>query len=515
MLFSQLAEYSGAALSSPADQSGGVQNGPGAPSWEVVLPPDTTSGNLVAACGLWNGSNGGATVTVTQFTDSAGAAMTPHLQQAGSGGVYLTSMWGVTSATGSAGTVAWTQIFPYNGGAGAAATFKPASPVTQPLAIVPQVLPASWLHFPYVTRTLAASGGKPSYSFAVTAGSLPPGMSLSSAGALTASDLTSAGTYGFTVQVTDGNSNTATASQSVTVNSPPPGFPTLSTGSGAGVNLPPGGSYLDPAFSPASNGFNTTVSADWVGPTGQYAQSIGAYSPAVYYVTADGAPAATGQVQAFPCNVQLWEDWGGTTWDGLSSTPLSALRSLTMTWDATCPLTGSWELAVDIWTGYTSTNVPGTGSAQDIMIWVYTSPERAIGNSATLWQPNITINGYTYDVYGTPFGGELIFALQGPGGTGTYAQLPSGTADILGPLLWCVSQGINLGNPPILNSSNFGWEICNTDTYLGSGATQADNFIVSSFAYGVQLASQPVPVPLIPSRPGQRAVTSRYRAGRR
>jgi hypothetical protein len=147
------------------------------------------------------------------------------------------------------------------------------------------------------------------------------------------------------------------------------------------------------------------------------------------------------------------------------------------------------------------------------MIWLDTTPERAEGNAAPVWQRNVTISGRVFDVYGTPFGGEIIFALQGAGGTGTYARMTSGTVDILGPLLWCVSQGLNLGSPPVLTQVYFGWEITNTDTFLGSGATQVSNFIVNNFTYNWELATAP---PLLgPRWAGQRAVTVPYRAGRR
>jgi hypothetical protein len=67
--------------------------------------------------------------------------------------------------------------------------------------------------------TLAASSGTAPYSWAVTAGALPPGLALSTGGVLSGTP-TTAGSYTFTVTVTDANSLTASASYTVPVEQP-------------------------------------------------------------------------------------------------------------------------------------------------------------------------------------------------------------------------------------------------------------------------------------------------------
>ncbi len=59
------------------------------------------------------------------------------------------------------------------------------------------------------SQTLSASGGSGTYSWSVTNGSLPAGLSLSTGGAITGTP-TAAGPANFTVQVKDGSQNTAT-----------------------------------------------------------------------------------------------------------------------------------------------------------------------------------------------------------------------------------------------------------------------------------------------------------------
>ena len=78
--------------------------------------------------------------------------------------------------------------------------------------------------------TLTATGGTTPYTWSVNAGSLPPGITLSSAGVL-AGTPTTAGSYTFSVNVIDKNSGIATTSI------------TLVVGAGLGLTFgaPPGG----------------------------------------------------------------------------------------------------------------------------------------------------------------------------------------------------------------------------------------------------------------------------------
>ncbi len=85
-----------------------------------------------------------------------------------------------------------------------ALTLAPASP-----------LPGGTVGTAY-TQTISASGGAGAYAFARTAGTLPPGVSLSAAGQLSGTP-TTAGTYSFTVTATDTNGCTGSQVYSVTM----------------------------------------------------------------------------------------------------------------------------------------------------------------------------------------------------------------------------------------------------------------------------------------------------------
>jgi PKD repeat protein len=70
-------------------------------------------------------------------------------------------------------------------------------------------------------QTITASGGAPPYTFSVTAGSLPPGLTLSSGGVLSGTP-TTAGSYSFTVSASDGSQCTGSRAYTVTITSPCP-----------------------------------------------------------------------------------------------------------------------------------------------------------------------------------------------------------------------------------------------------------------------------------------------------
>jgi hypothetical protein len=80
--------------------------------------------------------------------------------------------------------------------------------VVTPLVLTTQTLPAAPFGAAYST-SLAASGGTPPYSWSIVSGSLPAGLTFSSAGTISGT-ATAAGTSNFTVQVVDSGSSRQT-----------------------------------------------------------------------------------------------------------------------------------------------------------------------------------------------------------------------------------------------------------------------------------------------------------------
>ena len=84
------------------------------------------------------------------------------------------------------------------------------------VGLSPVTVPGGAVAAPYTATTLSASGGIAPYSYAVTAGALPPGLTLSAAGAM-AGTPTGSGNYNFTVMATDANGQTGARAYSMPI----------------------------------------------------------------------------------------------------------------------------------------------------------------------------------------------------------------------------------------------------------------------------------------------------------
>ncbi|MDE1155945.1 MAG: putative Ig domain-containing protein [Acidobacteriaceae bacterium] len=152
------------------------------------------------------------------LTATGGAA--PYTWTVASGslpsGLALTSGGVVTGTPTAAGTSSFTaQVADSKGATVTESLSITVNPAASPLSITSGAPPIGTVGVAY-TMALAADGGTTPYTWSLLAGSLPAGLTLSSAGAITGTP-TAQGTSNFTVQVADSAGATATATLSITV----------------------------------------------------------------------------------------------------------------------------------------------------------------------------------------------------------------------------------------------------------------------------------------------------------
>ncbi|MGG6461877.1 putative Ig domain-containing protein [Solilutibacter silvestris] len=158
------------------------------------------------------------------FTASGGTATYTYSLQAGSLPVGMSlSSSGVLSGTPTvAGTFNFT-IRATDSTTGTGAPFYGSQAYTlvisaPTISLSPATLPNATGGVAY-SQTITASGGNGSYTYSLSAGALPPGVGLSSAGVLSGTP-TAAGSYNFTVTATDGNSFTGSQAYTLAINAP-------------------------------------------------------------------------------------------------------------------------------------------------------------------------------------------------------------------------------------------------------------------------------------------------------
>lgn len=148
-------------------------------------------------------------------------------------GLSLSSSSGVISGTPTtAGSSSVTLKVTDNLGSNTSQSYTLTVTAAPSPSITTGSLPTGMVGLAY-SGYLIASGGTNPYTWTVTSGSLPAGLSLSSTTGVVSGTPTAAGSSSFSVKVTDANAAFATQSYTINVTSPP--SPTITTGSlGAG-----------------------------------------------------------------------------------------------------------------------------------------------------------------------------------------------------------------------------------------------------------------------------------------
>jgi large repetitive protein len=221
--------------------------------------------------------------------------------------------------------------------------------VNGPLLVTPATLPTGAVNDPYPSTTLGASGGLPPYTWAITVGGLPAGLSLnSSTGAITGTPTGPSATANLTAQVTDSTNAKQTGTFSIIVN---PALAITSTslpGATAGTNY---------STNLSANGgvtpYNWSISAGSL-PTGMNLSGN----------TISGIPSTAGTVNF---SIQVNDASGGlqTAAVSINVAPAPPLTVVTTSGSLPQGLVNS---------SYSSTQLNATGGFQPYTSWTVVAP---------------------------------------------------------------------------------------------------------------------------------------------
>ncbi|MEW6644196.1 MAG: putative Ig domain-containing protein [Pseudomonadota bacterium] len=153
-------------------------------------------------------TGGGTSVTITGTGFLGASAVKFGATNATSFTVNSTTQITAVSPAGAAGAVSLTVTAP---GGTASTTYT----YVNLLGLVSTPSPTTQVGQPY-SQTNVASGGTSPFTYAVTAGALPPGTSLNASTGLVSGTPSSGGNFSYTIKVTDSSPTQQTATQTVT-----------------------------------------------------------------------------------------------------------------------------------------------------------------------------------------------------------------------------------------------------------------------------------------------------------
>ena len=362
------------------------------------------------------------------------------------------------------------------------------------ISIAPTTLPAATTRIAY-SQTLTASGGAAPYSYAVTAGALPAGITLGAGGTL-AGTANTAGTYTFSVTAADANGNTGTQGYTLTVAAPaivlapddtlptatsriaysqalaasggtaPYSFAVTAGALPAGITLSAGGTLSGTANTAGTYTFTVTA-ADANGNTGTQGYTLIVAAPAIALAPTTLADATAGAAYGTTIAAS-----GGTAPYGYAVTAGALPAGLTLATDGTLAGTptagGSFAFTVR------ATDADGNAGSRGYTL-VVAQPTIAIA-PANL--PAATANvAYSQ-------------ALAASGGTAPY-----GYAVVAGALpagVTLAASGTLAGTPT--QGGSFGFTVRATDSSSGSGpyaGTRSYTLTVAAPAIALAPASLP------------------------
>jgi len=419
-------------------------------------------------------------------TASGGAAPYSYALTAGAlpAGLSMNSSTGAITGTPTAGgtfnfTVTATDANSYTGSRAYSLTVSAAT-----VTVSPSTLPGATVATAY-SQTILASGGTGSYTYAVTAGSLPAGLTLSSNGTLSGTP-TSGGAFNFTVTATDSSTGTGpytgSRAYSLTIGSPTLTI-TPASGSLGGVagtaysrNFTASGGTSPYTYGLVVNSGTMPAGLTWNGATGTLAGTPTTAGTVSFTVTATdsstgtGAPFAVGGVYTLIIAAPSVTVSPAT----LPNPAIASAYSQTISAaNGTAPYTyavTAGALPAGLSLNTTTGVLSGTPTAGGTFNFTITATDAnsftaSRAYSVTIGAPTVTVSPAAANPAQITTAYSQTFSAAG--GTAPYTYAVS-TGTLPAGLSLNASTGVLSGTPTTLGSSTF--TVKATDSSTGTGA---------------------------------------------
>ncbi len=310
-------------------------------------------------------------------TLTANGGKTPYTYNVTSGalplGLTLSGAGGITGSSSELGTANFTVTATDSNECSVSLAYSITISNCPAITLSPSTLSSGTIGVAY-SQTITSSGGTSAYTYAVTSGSLPAGLSLSSGGSLTGSPA-GVGSSSFTVTSTDANNCTGTQAYTLQVNAVSGNFIALATSGGA--------------YTQDFNTLPATGTTDSTLPAGWSLKETGSGSPNNTYAIGTGS-SNSGNTYDFGSSSSTDRAFGGiqsnsvnpTIGAGFINNTGATITSLQVAY--TCE---QWRM------GVTSRTVPDT--------LVFQFSQSATSLSTGTWTEYDSLNGYTTLMSGT------------------------------------------------------------------------------------------------------------------
>ncbi|MBI4906336.1 MAG: putative Ig domain-containing protein [Acidobacteria bacterium] len=316
------------------------------------------------------------------------------------------------------------------------------------------------------SQTLVASGGSGSgYGFAVTVGSLPTGLTLSSGGLISGTP-TAGGTFNFTAQVTDSQSNTATKQFSLTISGgsltiTTPSLPSWTINANYSQTMAATGGVLPYTWSISGGSLPAGLSI--ATNTGIISGAPTAAGNSTFTVRVqDSASGSTTQQYTVTINQSLLVLTGsvpnGVVGTGYSTTLGASGGTAPLTWSlaaGTLPAGLSLNAGSGVISGTPTATVTAQAFTVQVLDAAGTSAARPLSMSVTTSTLTITTATIPNPVLNSGY--STTFAANGGSGTGYSWTLPAG--NVLPTGLTLTTGGVLQGTPTVPGTFSFNVQV--------------------------------------------------------